>query len=91
MCVPADLIRNCSFNTSDIAYVYASYRNNQNHVVVTKQVPAGYATLATYTVDDNFNVRITRATLEDAGLANNSQTDVYEFEQIDNSVYVRLI
>ena len=87
ICVPNYLLRAAGFQHKDIAYVVASQENGKDVIRLTKR--ATTTPLAQYTVDSYSNVRITRATLDAAGIGQDGAT--YDFEGTSaNEVIVRI-
>lgn len=84
--VPNFLLRQAKIEHKDVAY--ATVRKDsqgRDTVVLSKRVPAGCAPLTTYTVDKGGNVRVCKATLETAGIADGA----FDFEHIDDQVIIR--
>jgi len=87
VCVPNFLLRVAGFQHKDIAYVISRQENGKDVIVLTKR--PSITPIATYTVDTYQNVRITRATLDAAGIGKDGAT--YDFEGNTNSeVTVRI-
>jgi len=85
ICVPSFLLRSIGFNPNDTAYAVAGSDNQGSFLSVVRQVPSGNNPITTYTVDYHCNVRVTKSTLDYAGLKGQS----YDFEVVNDKVIVR--
>jgi hypothetical protein len=85
VCVPNQMIREMGFRVREKAY---AYRPMAGVLVVAKSLPQGEVELTSYTVDDNHNVRITAATLLEAGLLSGANI-VYDFESQHGGILVK--
>lgn len=70
--IPAPLVKEAGMKAGDTAWVYADPVNNRAVVRKDDQAPASLTFLMTYTVNLHTNVRVTKATLQRAGLPGKS-------------------
>jgi hypothetical protein len=82
ICVPSFLLRSVGFNPGDMAYAVAGKDSKGNYLIVG---PPNTDSVTTYTVDHSCNVRVTKSTLDYAGL--NGQS--YDFASDGDKVVVR--
>ncbi len=85
ICVPNHLIKAVGFNKRQRAYVYPSVEDGKRVLVVCMEMPADKTALTTYTVDDYFNIRVTKTQLESAGISGL----LYEFERKNFQIIIK--
>jgi hypothetical protein len=87
--VPANLLRSVGMKHEDTAFVYTRQDAAGKTVLsVTKEVPAGFSSIAKYTVDYHDNVRITHVQLIAGGIQSSTG---YAFEVDGTEVIIRAV
>lgn len=82
VCVPNFLLRTAGYKQGDTVYVLSEMVSGKSAVVLTKSPANG--SITTYTVDCNDNVRVTKATLAQAGIADRT----YDFRSESDKVFI---
>lgn len=84
--VPTYILRAAQFAHNDVAFACADNRNGEAVLVLAKQLPAGLSKQTSYTVDHGNNIRITKYTLDKAGL---DGSNGYDFDVDGVNVVVK--